>query len=231
MILFGYNFPSEISVIPSVPSQVYRFDNCSFHDGLTEIPPLFHQCFFSCHFHSNAVVRFNRCYSIHFTGCRFDNGARIICETSATIELEGCELSPQPIFTEKVRAVEITRVTPRETLCYLPDCMILIVRDGHTPGINWELDEPIKGLPLHGPVISYHNQVAWKTPKSLDVLVLTLLRNSKLTFCRIQHDDGDMKEYFKVYKHSNRREVSCILTLLHVIPAELVRGELACYLI
>lgn len=219
----------------------HDFTYCQFTEGYTVILTSSLLLFDSCHFKSGSIVTFtDPIYLIRFTNCVFEPGAMIhLGKNCWDLTIDKCSFPPDTsVFSGVTHAFYYTRVSPVESISFLPKCEHLYLCDGKGgDDVGWEILEPIS-LP-QGTIVTYYNDAILSGPRSMDILISMFWRNPRFKISGLlwSGNEQDGNEFRKLGEYYNRRRrirlvVSCVLTFLNakILPGDLVRGELVPFL-
>lgn len=204
-----------------------QLDKCVFEKGRTTIPYCYVHIIQDCHFHSGAVVYFPASNLIFLSGCTFEEGSVIQSGNITNVQLRGNTLFPST-FAELIHQLNVYRISPHDPLCSLPECEILRIYDG----VGWEFDEhSFDGLPSDTKMFYMDENDLHVDPRSLDGIVRVLLRYPRMRIGFVKWDVTKEDDVVKITNHQHRHEISAIFALLRVLPRDLIRHELAPFLI
>lgn len=223
-------FPFESHVVP----RTCVFKNCLFQKGVTLVDSSHHDTigFHSCLFQEGAIVRFtNPVRKIAFSHCVFESGSLVDWGE------KGCSVAgiTNCMFPETVSVFAsfvkehmiIIRSNPETFFPFYPRCNHIYLFDDSS-----EPKEKMFSMPRDA-LLFYSSSVEMSSPRSLDVLISMTMRYpsfvvSELAWCG---DKEELDKFYRLHKHSRRHLMFVILSLLHVLPAELVRGVLVDFLV
>lgn len=228
----NHTFPSEEAEYPVVHGE-HSFTGCHFKQGTVLIPTLPNQLFESCHFDAGSILLFVKSLLfVRFVKCTFDHGSSVhFLEGCGYLTLDGCSIPTdrtRSVFSGGITGIYLIRKVLDEDIPFVEGCGRLYISDGHARG---EITKPFS-IPRNLGV-TYSNTAPLFDNTSLDNLVHVSLRYPQFRMSTILWEGSQeyMAKCIMMLFHPRRREVSCILVLLSVLPSELIRSEFTQFLI
>lgn len=231
-------FFSRKNVFPSGDGKVEcsHFTDCAFQRGLTTVRSDYVCYFDSCHFQDGAILRMKTPDSIvHFEGCVFQEGSVVKLGNSCEgVRFIRCTFpTGRYVIKGKVTSyMHVLRSSPSDTIPTIRDCQSMHLSGGLDEGVDWEI-RALFDIPRRMNV-DYVNLAKLVEPCTLDSLVKMMLYYPRFKIADINWKgpkDEKYRELEKVRMHPCRGIAAILVTLLRVLPGDLVRDELTALLI